>query len=96
MLDGPWSTLNWFMVLRYLVLARRSRVLRLTIERKRRGLSQAQLARLADIHPATLSRLEAGKTFAYSGWRQRLERALGVPGDELFEQANESCSGRPG
>ena len=68
-------------------------MLRLTIERKRRGLSQAQLARLADIHPATLSRLEAGKLFAYSGWRRRLERALGVPGDELFEQADESGSG---
>lgn len=61
------------------------KVLRLTVERKRRGLSQAQLARIADIHPATLSRLEAGKTYAYAGWRRRLERALGVPGDELFE-----------
>ena len=70
-------------------------MLRLTIERKRRGLSQAQLARLADIHPATLSRLEAGKLFAYSGWRRRLERALGVPGDELFERADESVSARP-
>lgn len=71
-------------------------MLRLTIERKRRGLSQAQLARLADIHPATLSRLEAGKLFAYSGWRRRLERALGVPGDELFEETDESGSGGAG
>ena len=60
-------------------------MLRLTVERKRRGLSQAQLARLADIHPATLSRLEAGKLYAYAGWRHRLGRALGVPGDQLFE-----------
>jgi transcriptional regulator with XRE-family HTH domain len=77
------------MVLRYRFFARRSRVLRLTIERKRRGLSQAQLARLADIHPATLSRLEAGKVFAYGGWRRRLERVLGVSGDELFVEVAE-------
>jgi transcriptional regulator with XRE-family HTH domain len=62
-------------------------VLRLTIERRRKGLSQAQLARLADIHPATLSRLEAGKLFAYAGWRGRLASVLGVPGDQLFESA---------
>jgi transcriptional regulator with XRE-family HTH domain len=64
-------------------------VLRLTVVRKRRGLSQAQLARIADIHPATLSRLEAGKVFAYAGWRQRLERALGVSGEELFIEVAE-------
>jgi transcriptional regulator with XRE-family HTH domain len=75
------------MVLRYRLLVRRSRLLRLTVERERRGLSQAQLARIVDIHPATISRLEAGKTYAYAGWRRRLERALGVPGDELFEPA---------
>ena len=69
-------------------------MLRLTIERKRRGLSQAQLARLADVHPATLSRLEAGKLFAYAGWRRRLGRVLGVPGDELFDQADDSTSAR--
>ena len=64
-------------------------MLRLTVERKRRGLSQSQLSRLADIHPATLSRLEAGKIYAYAGWRHRLERVLGVQGDELFETVDE-------
>jgi transcriptional regulator with XRE-family HTH domain len=78
------------MVRRYRLFARRSSVLRLTVERRRRGLSQAQLARIADIHPATLSRLEAGKVFAYQGWRRRLSRALGVSGDELFECADEA------
>jgi len=67
-------------------------VLRLTVERKRRGLSQAQLSRIADIHPATLSRLEAGKAFPYEGWRRRLERALGVSGDELFELVDKAES----
>lgn len=72
------------------------KVLRLTVERKRRGLSQAQSSRIADIHPATLSRLEAGKAFPYEGWRRRLERALGVSGEELFEPCEETESKEAG
>ena len=82
------------MVRRYRFAGRRSSVLRLTVERKRRGLSQSQLSRIADIHPATLSRLEAGKLFAYAGWRRRLERALGVSGDELFEEVDGLPTGK--
>ena len=70
-------------------------MLRIVAERRRRGLSQSQLARLANVHPSTLSRLEAGKEFAYPGWRRRLGRVLGVPGDVLFEQVepDEACKG---
>lgn len=71
-------------------------MLRLTIERRRKGLSQAQLARLADVHPATLSRLEAGKLFAYAGWRGRLAEVLDVPGDELFEPAEDDEPAKEG
>jgi transcriptional regulator with XRE-family HTH domain len=68
-------------------------MLRIVVERQRRGMSQSQLARLADVHPSTLSRLEAGKEFAYPAWRRRLGRVLGVPGDQLFEQVDpeEAC-----
>ena len=64
--------------------------LRLVEERERRGWSQAELARRTGIHPATISRLESGKLFAYSGWRRRLGRALQVPGDALFVEAEEA------
>lgn len=64
------------------------KVIRLVLERQRHGLSQSQLARIANVHPATLSRLEAGKLFPYPGWKRRLGKALGVPGDELFEEVN--------
>ena len=64
-------------------------MLRLEQERRRRGLSQHQLARIAGIHPATLSRLEAGKLYAYSGWRRRLGQALRLPGDALFEEVED-------
>lgn len=65
-------------------------MLRIQAERERQHLSQHRLAVLADVHPTTLSRLEAGKIYPYPGWRRRLGRALGVPEDELFEPvANE-------
>lgn len=61
-------------------------MLRIVAERKHRGMSQSQLARLADVHPSTLSRLEAGKVYPYPGWKRRLGRVLGVPGDVLFDE----------
>jgi transcriptional regulator with XRE-family HTH domain len=71
---------------------REEMALRLKIERERKGLSQSQLARKCNIHPSTLSRLEAGKTYAYPKWRRSLARVLGVPADELFAEVNESES----
>ena len=44
------------------------------------------MAQRADIGEATISRLEAGKVYPYPGWKKRLERVLGVPGDELFQE----------
>jgi len=52
--------------------------------RERLGISQTQLAMRTGIHPSTISRLEAGKAFAYPGWRSRLARALETSPDELF------------
>jgi transcriptional regulator with XRE-family HTH domain len=64
-------------------------MLRLTLERKRRGWSQRQLAQRADIGEATISRLEAGKVYPYPGWKKRLSRVLRVPGDELFQEVSD-------
>jgi transcriptional regulator with XRE-family HTH domain len=61
-------------------------MLRLTLERRRRGLSQAALARLSDIHPVIISQLESRKVHPYPGWQRRLSRALGIPGAELFQE----------
>ena len=60
-------------------------MLRLTIERRKRGWSQAKLGRRSEIDASSISRLEAGKLYAYAGWRRRLGRVLEVPGDRLFE-----------
>lgn len=67
--------------------------LRLQEEREARGWSQAELCRRTGIHPTTLSRLEGGKVYPYPGWKRRLSRALGIPGDELF-QGVEQAAGR--
>ena len=62
---------------------------RLTAERQKKGWSQSELGRQTGINSATISRLEAGKIFAYKGYRLRLARVLGIPedaADQLFEQ----------
>lgn len=61
---------------------------RLKQVREERGLSQHAVARQAGIHPSTLSRLEAGKMYAYPGWKRRLAVTLGVDEEELFREGD--------
>jgi len=68
-------------------------MLRLTQERKRLGMSQAKLARLAEINASSLSRIEGGKELAYPHRGKRIAEALGWTGDpmELFEEVDRSA-----
>lgn len=50
----------------------------LRIERERRGWSQAELARRAGMHPATVSLVERGRLTAYPQQLAKLARALGM------------------
>lgn len=52
--------------------------------RNKRGLSQLSLAKLTNIAPGDISRIENGWIRPYAGWRKRLARALGVTEEELF------------
>lgn len=56
--------------------------------RKRKGVSQAKLARLAGVNQTSLSRIENGKEPAYPRRGRRIADALGWEGDpsELFEE----------
>ena len=65
-------------------------MLRLAIERKKRGWTQFELARLTNIHPSDLSQLERGLKYPYPGWKKSLVKALNVPADELFKEAIEN------
>ena len=65
-----------------------SKKVRLAIERERMGLSQAELARLAQVNQTSLSRIERGLEPAYPTRGQRIADAIGWEGDyrELFEE----------
>lgn len=65
-------------------------MLRLTVERKSRGLTKAKLGALADIHPVEIGRLEAGRIKPYHTWEKRLEEVFEIPANELFEEVNEN------
>lgn len=56
--------------------------------REIRGLSQFELAKLADITPSDISRIENSKIFAYPGWRKRLANALEVEEKEIWPENN--------
>ncbi len=64
-------------------------ILRLEVERRKRGWSQARLARETGIHPTDISKLEAGQVHPWPGWRKRLAEALGVEEAVLFREVKE-------
>lgn len=66
-------------------------MLLITKERERLGLSQAKLARAADVNASSLSRIERGLEPAYPKRGQRIADALGWKSDykELFEEVND-------
>lgn len=56
----------------------------LKVIRTSKGLSQFSLAKIANITPADLSRIENNKIYVYPKWRKRISEALQVPEKELF------------
>lgn len=66
-------------------------MLRVELERKEQGISQAKLARLAEVNATSMSRIERGKEPAYPRRGKRIAEALGWAGDpmELFEEVGE-------
>ena len=54
--------------------------------RTEQGLSQLSLAKLTDIAPSDISRIENGWLKPYPGWCKRLADALEVKENELFPE----------
>ena len=54
--------------------------------RIQKGYSQLTLAKLTNIAPSDISRIENGWVRPYAGWRKRLAKALGVSEKELFPE----------
>lgn len=69
-------------------------MLRVEVERKRQGLSQAQLARRAEVNATSLSRIERGREEAYPHRGKRIADALGWTGEvsALFEEVEDGSA----
>ena len=63
-------------------------VKRIVLERQKLGMSQAKLARAADVNQSCLARIENGKEPPYPHRGKRIADALGWDGDpmDLFEE----------
>ncbi len=64
-------------------------MLRLRSVRLERGWSLVKLCQKTGIDPGTLSRIERGYIFPYSGWRKRIAEAFGLPEDMLFAEVHD-------
>mgnify|MGYP002279122244 CR=1 FL=1 len=64
-------------------------MLRLTIERQKKGWSKSELARRADTPLSHLSRVESGKAEPYEPVKNRLSNVLGIPEEELLEEVDD-------
>lgn len=65
-------------------------MLRLKMERQRRGISQVKLSGITGIASTDISAIENGWKKPFPGWKRRISKALGVTGpeaDKLFEEA---------
>ena len=62
--------------------------------RNERGFSQLTLAKLTNIAPTDISRIENNWLWPYPGWRKRLARALGTTEFELFPEEREEHDGQ--
>lgn len=54
--------------------------------RIRKKLSQFELAKLSNIAPSDISRIENDKLYCHPGWRERLSKALNVTEKEIFSE----------
>ncbi|MEG0303679.1 helix-turn-helix domain-containing protein [Gordonibacter sp.] len=66
---------------------------KVVLERKKLGMSQAKLARVADVNQSCMSRIESGKEPPYPHRGKRIADALGWAGDpaELFEEVTDDA-----
>jgi putative transcriptional regulator len=64
-------------------------MLRLRVERLRRGWSQTHVTVLTGISGPAVSALELGRVHPHPGWRRRLAEAFGMDEATLFEEVSD-------
>ena len=67
-------------------------MLRITLERQKRGWNKTQLAFEARLHPTIIGQLEAKKLFPYPAYKEKLSRVFGISGDELFQEVGNNAN----
>ena len=63
-------------------------MLRLTLEREKRGWTKFQLATKASVHPSVIGQLEAEKLHPYPSYVEKLAEVFNIPGEELFKEVS--------
>jgi putative transcriptional regulator len=61
-------------------------LLRLELERRKKGLTQRELGEKVGIGPAEISRMESGMSKPFPAHKVRLSEFFGIPGEELFKE----------
>ena len=69
-------------------------MLALEAERRRRGWSQAEVARRTGLHPSTICHLEAGDIRPWPQYKVRLAALFDVPPEQLFAEREVDREGR--
>ena len=62
-------------------------MLKITVVRKQKGLTQSELSKMTGIPKPQISAIENRRVYAWKGWQKRIADALGWMGEpsELFE-----------
>jgi transcriptional regulator with XRE-family HTH domain len=70
-------------------------MLRMKLERLRRGWNQTKLAYLVRTSGPEISRIETGRTQPYPRQLARLSKVLGLSPDALMQEIDEPTAGNP-
>lgn len=65
-------------------------MLKMQIERIKKGLTFTDLSYQVKIHPSTLGKIESKKMIAYEPHKQKLSSFFGLPAEELFQEVDQS------
>lgn len=63
-------------------------MLRLTLERKKKGLSKMAVSRQTGLHPTVIGSLESGYMHPWPKYKKLLGDLFGIDGDALFEEVS--------
>ena len=67
-------------------------MLRLTLEREKRGWNKYQAAAKVGLHPSVYGQLENQRIFPYPAYQKKLENVFKIPAKKLFEEVHDHAT----